>query len=161
MRRWRLIGSLVIGSLGFGGGVGLANALGVPAGARLVGTAQLDEVRDFPETNRRRRESVHTEDLVAAGAVVDRVYETAQPYAGAVAWFDAEVERGRARLLSRTVTRTATSWELRLPDGTLQNVAVRNTRPTTIETVAGAAAVAREPVPRATTPPAGDDRHDR
>jgi hypothetical protein len=152
MGRRRFFGSLVIGALGISGGSALATTLALPAGARLVGTAQVDEVRAFPEMNRRRPESVHTEDLVAAGAV-DRVYETAQPYAEAVAWLDATVARSQARLLSRTVTSTATSWELRLSDGTLQNVAVRNTQPTTIETVAGAAAVAREPVPHATTPP--------
>ena len=102
MGRRRLFGSLVLGALGISGGSALATTLALPAGARLVGTAQVDEVRAFPEMNRRRPESVHTEDLVAAGAV-DRVYETAQPYAEAVAWLDATVS-----IVVGCVLRTAT-----------------------------------------------------
>jgi hypothetical protein len=169
MERWLSVGTLALcTAVAWAAPPGSGAALALPAGARLVGTAQVDEVRAFPEMNKRKPESVHTEDVVAVGAL-DRVYETAQSYQDAIGYFDALVKSGAATQRSRTVTRTATSWELQLLDGKLQNIVVRNTQPTTIETVEGAASVARESIATRPSPslppranrPAGSDLDNR
>lgn len=142
MKRWLAIGSLVLG-----GGVAWASpaaskgAVDLPTGVRLVGTAQVNEVRAFPEMNKIKHSA--TEDIVSAGAI-DRTYETGQSYKDAVDYFDGMVKKGSATALSRTVTKTTTGWELQLGDGSMQNIVVRNTKPTTIETVQAVGRVERD-----------------
>jgi hypothetical protein len=144
MMRWLVIFGLVLS-----GGVALANnnddttgTMGqqqeqqestqvmVPTGAKLVGSTSATEVRTFPEMSKNKS----TTPIVGARAV-DRVYETSKPYKTTVGYFDKLVKNGDAERLQRTVTKTATAWSLKMPDGTIQNVVVRNTKPTTIETV--------------------------
>jgi hypothetical protein len=142
MKRWLAIGSLVLG-----GGIAWAapaaskGTVDLPTGVKLVGSAQVDEVRAFPEMNKTKHSA--TEDIVAAGAV-DRTYETGQSYKDAVNYFDGVVKKGSATELSRTVTKTTTGWQLQLGDGSMQNIVVRNTKPTTIETIQAVGSVARD-----------------
>jgi hypothetical protein len=63
-----------------------------------------------------------------------------------VHFYDAMIKDGTATQLSRTVTKTSTAWELRLTGGARESVIVRNTRPTTIETVQAAAASESETI---------------
>jgi hypothetical protein len=153
MKRWLAIGSVLLGAgVAWAAPTDSKTAVDLPSGAKLVGTAQVDEVRAFPEmnknkmqagTNKGTTETTRTEDIVGAGAL-DRVYETNKPYKDAVGYFDGKVKSGTATQLSRTVTRTATGWELQLPDGSTQNIVVRNTKPTTIETIQAVSTVERD-----------------
>ena len=171
MTRWLVIFGLVLS-----GGVALANnddttgtmgqqqqqgssAAMVPTGAKLVGSTSAAEVRAFPEMSKTKT----AEEEVVGARAVDRVYETNKSYKNTVGYFDKMVKNGRAEQMQRTVTRTATGWSLKLPDGTIQNVVVRNTRPTTIETVKATAAVGEEPgapsgmKKEMNTPPSGSE----
>jgi hypothetical protein len=147
MRRWIAVAGLLLG-----GGVAWAapNNAGkasfdLPSGAKLIGTSEVKEVRAFPEMSKATHKNVNKrmEDIVAAGAV-DNVYETKQGYKDAVGFFDAMIKNGSATQTSRTVTRTATGWELQLSDGSMRNIIVRNTQPTTIETIQAADSFQRD-----------------
>lgn len=143
MMRWLVICGLVLS-----GGVALANnqdsskgalqmaPAKVPSGAKLIGSTSTTEVRSFPELAPKSTENTQ---LVGARAV-DQVYEAKKSYKDTVSFYDQLVKSGQADQLRRTVTRTSTGWMLQLPDGTLENVVVRNTQPTTIETVKATAA---------------------
>lgn len=104
----------------------------VPTGAKLIGTASAAEVREFPEMTKNK--NVTSEDIVGARAL-DRVFETHKSYKQTVGYYDKMVKNGSAEQIERTTTKTATAWSLKMPDGKVQNVVVRNTQPTTIETV--------------------------
>ena len=151
MKRWLAIGSIVLGGgIAFAAPTTSKASVELPSGAKLVGMAQVDEVRAFPEMNKNKdtktnksSQAARTEDIVDTGAL-DRVYETKQGYKDAVGYFDSMVKKGSATQISRTVTRTATGWELQLPDGATQNIIVRNTQPTTIETVQAVASFERD-----------------
>jgi hypothetical protein len=116
----------------------------LPSDVKLVATSEIAEVRSFPELNK-NKEATTTEDTIGAGAI-DNVYETQKPYREAVRFYDGMIKDGVATKLSRTVTKTSTAWEFRLNGGERQNVIVRNTRPTTIETVQAAAALERDTI---------------
>jgi len=72
------------------------------------------------------------------------VYETDRVYKDAVGYYDGMVKGGTVTEVSRKATRTSTAWELKTPSGAYENVIVRNTRPTTIETVRAVGAVERD-----------------
>jgi hypothetical protein len=121
----------------------------LPSGARLIATSQLDEVRSFPEQSKDKH--VRTEDTVGMGAV-DNVYETDRAYKDAVGYYDGMVKDGALTEVSRKTTRTSTAWELKMKGGAYENVIVRNTRPTTIETVQAGTAFERDRVSAPKTP---------
>lgn len=124
----------------------------LPTGAKLVGSASAAEVRTFPEMSKTK--GMTAEETVGARAI-DRVYETNKPYKQTVAHFDKMVKSGQAEQMERTVTKTATGWSLKMPDGTVQNVVVRNTQPTTIETVQATGAVEEEGMKHKSVPSPG------
>jgi hypothetical protein len=111
----------------------------VPPNARLVGTSQVDEVREFPEQNGGKP----MERIIGVSAI-DRVYEVQKPYADAVKFFDAQFRQQGFQQTSRMVTATATAWVVRRPDGNVANVIVRNTSPSTVEAVEVVSAQAAE-----------------
>jgi hypothetical protein len=142
MKRWLVVGSLVLGGgLAWAAPTGSKASLELPSGSKLVGSVQAGELRAFPEMNKDK--GMQTQDIVSMGAL-DRVYETKRSYKDAVGYFDSMVKDGSATELSRTVTRTTTGWQLQLPDGNAQNIVVRNTQPTTIETVQAVGALERD-----------------
>lgn len=106
----------------------------VPPNAKLVGTSEVDEIRQFPE-----QKSGKPMERIVGVTAIDRVYESERPYADAVKFFDQEFQRAGYQQTSRTVTSSATAWVVRRPDGNVANVIVRNTSPTTIEAVEVAA----------------------
>ncbi len=120
----------------------------VPANSKLIGTSEVDEVRQFPE----QKSGKPMERIIGVSAL-DRVYEVARPYADTVRYFDQQFQTQGYQQLSRTVTPTATAWVVRRPDGLVSNVIVRNTTPSTVETVEVVGGESQKPLPRPTTPP--------
>ncbi len=102
----------------------------VPPNAKLIGTSEVDEIRQFPE----QKAGKPMERIVGVSAI-DRVYEVQKPYADVVKFFDTQFQQKGYQQTSRAVTPTATSWTVRRPDGNVANVIVRNTSPATVETV--------------------------
>lgn len=117
----------------------------VPSGSKLVGETSVTEVRAFPEEVRTKGGERTVEEAQGV-AGTDRLYETDDKYPAAVSFFDKTLREDRFTVKGRTVTRTSTIWSLRSPDGGIARLAVRNTRPTTIEWVtARAASESRRP----------------
>jgi hypothetical protein len=111
----------------------------VPPNARLIGTSEVDEVRQFPE----QKAGKPMERIVGVSAL-DRVYEVEKPYADAVKFFDTQFQQKGFQQMSRTMTPTSTAWVVRRPDGNVANVIVRNTTPSTVEAVEVVSAQANE-----------------
>jgi hypothetical protein len=111
----------------------------LPKGSKLVGETSVTEIRAFPEEVRTPG-GAHTVEEAQGDAGRDRLYETDDKYAAAVSFFDKTLREDRFAVRNRTVTRTSTTWSLRRPDGSVARLAVRNTRPTTIEWVTARAA---------------------
>jgi hypothetical protein len=134
----------VIATLVLGGGIALAGPTGtmgqdqpktgveMPSGAKLIGTSSAMEIRAFPELNKNK---MATGDELTGAKAVDRAYETNKSYKDTVSHFDKMVKDGQATQMDRTTTKSTTAWSLRMTDGTMVNVVVRNTQPTTIETM--------------------------
>ncbi len=113
--------------------------LPLPKGSKLVGETSVTEIRAFPEEVR-TKEGTRTAEEAQGVAGRDRLYETDDKYAAAVSFFDRALREDRFTVRSRTATRTSTMWSLRRPDGSVARLAVRNTRPTTIEWITARAA---------------------
>ncbi|MDB4970236.1 MAG: hypothetical protein JWN44_5925 [Myxococcales bacterium] len=112
----------------------------LPSDAKLVGATQATEVRTLPEqsaTNGTQTSKVQKEALVGVHAV-DSVWTTKQPYAKTVNQIDQKLKGEGVEPIVKTITESATAWNMRMPDGHISNVVVRNTQPTTIETVQAA-----------------------
>jgi hypothetical protein len=118
-----------------------------PPGASLTASAEVSEVRAFPE------EEVQT--TVAVDGVA-RSYETSQPYLETVRFFDHSFATGGFQVSERAATKGTTVWAIRCPGGERAHVAVRNTNPTTMELVE-ASRVAPRP-PARTAPPGTTSR---
>ena len=107
----------------------------LPAGAKLVATAEVDDVRAFPE-QRSSKAKAPPEAVVGVHAV-DRVYETGRAYPDVVRFFDQQAAQSGNTQLERDATQTSTAWSIRLPQGEIVNVITRNTQPATIEMISG------------------------
>ncbi len=103
-----------------------------PPGATLLGELQVTEIHEFPEM---RVASVMPVESALAVTASDRLYQLGGTYAESVSAFDGMVARPGFRRIARSVTRTATAWTLRRPDGSLATAIVRDTRPVTLEIV--------------------------
>ena len=102
----------------------------LPPGATLRGTVETDTIRELPElkgarVNRMRDESV------SGVHVLDQSFDAALGYGDAVGFYDRAL--AGAFLIERESADTSTGWLVRLDDGTIASVTLRNTRPTTIE----------------------------
>lgn len=113
--------------------------LPLPKDAKLVGETSVTEIRAFPEEVRTNA-GARTVEEAQGVAGRDRLYETDDRYAAVVSFFDKTLREDRFTVKNRSVTRTSTTWSLRRPDGSIARLAVRNTRPTTIEWVTARAA---------------------
>ena len=110
----------------------------LPKDAKLVGTVESTDVRAFPEQmSKAQSANIEKEGLVGVGAV-DRVWTTKQPYKQAVSQFDQKLKGEGIEPIAKTTTQSSTAWNMRMPDGHIANVVVRNTQPTTIEAVQAA-----------------------
>jgi|SRR6185312_9621401 len=110
----------------------------LPKDAVLVGSSESADIRTFPEQAASTK--VEKEGMVGVGGI-DRVWTTQQPYHKAVSAFDQNLKGEDITSLARTTTKSSTAWNLRMPDGNIANVVVRNTQPTTIEAVQASAVV--------------------
>jgi len=106
----------------------------LPPGAKLVATAEVDQVRAFPEQQSAKGKG--TQEEIIGLKAVDRVFEADRSYQDVVRFFDQEAGQGGNTQLSRDTTSTSTSWTIKVPQGRAVNVIVRNTKPTTFEVVA-------------------------
>lgn len=117
----------------------MAAQLPVPNGSSLVGEASVTEIRAFPEEVHNKGGSRAVEEAQGV-AGIDRLYESPESYSAAVSFLDRALAQDHFEVKARTVTRTSTIWSIKQPDGSSGRVAVRNTKPTTIEWVGAAAA---------------------
>jgi hypothetical protein len=117
-----------------------APRLELPHGAELVAAAEIDQVRAFPEQQAGKTKA--PPDAVVGVRAVDRVYQTDGSHADVVKFFDQEAAQPGNTQRARDTTQTTTAWTIVLPRGTVANVIVRNTQPTTIEIVSARGVVA-------------------
>jgi hypothetical protein len=113
----------------------------LPKDAKLIGSVEQAEVRAFPEQMSDTAKStgkVEKEGVVGVGAL-DRVWTTKQAYKTTVSQLDRKLKGEGIEPIAKTTTTSATAWNVRMPDGHIANLVVRNTQPTTIETVQAAA----------------------
>lgn len=102
----------------------------LPRGAELRGTVESDAIRELPELKGARINRMRDE-TVSGVRVLDQTYESSNGYADAVRFYDRAL--ADALIIEREHADTATGWLVRLDDGTLASVTLRNTQPTTIE----------------------------
>jgi hypothetical protein len=106
------------------------HALVSAEGARLRGSVETDAIREAPDLkgarlNRNRDESV------GGVHVLDQSYDFDAGYRDAARFYDRAF--AGALVIERDRSDTATGWLVRLDDGTIASVILRNTEPTTIE----------------------------
>ena len=107
----------------------------LPKDAKLVGTVESTDVRAFPEQmSKAQSANIEKEGLVGVGAL-DRVWTTKQSYKQTVSHLDQKMKGEGIEPIAKTTTQSSTAWNMRMPDGHIANVVVRNTQPTTIEAV--------------------------
>lgn len=113
---------------------GRAALIEPPPEARPIGRSTVDEIRAFPEiaSKTTRAGGAAREKLVGVEGV-DRLFETDRSFGDTVAYFDAALRGHGFRTRARVETASATAWTAVRPDGTVAQVAVRNTTPTSIE----------------------------
>jgi hypothetical protein len=102
----------------------------LPRGAELRGTVESDGIRELPELEGARINRMRDESLSGV-RVLDQTYESANGYADTVRFYDRAL--AGSLLIEREHADTATGWLVRLDDGTVASVTLRNTQPTTIE----------------------------
>jgi hypothetical protein len=102
----------------------------LPAGVHLRGTVETDGIREVPELKGARLNRMRDES-VAGVHVLDQTFEGDIGYHEAVRFYDRAL--AGALVIEREEADTTTGWLVKLDDGTLQSVIVRNTRPTTVE----------------------------
>jgi hypothetical protein len=130
-------------------GAGMTTQKLLPKDVTLVGSVATTEVRTFPEQMGKGEGNakIEKENVVGVGAL-DRTWTTKQTYNKTVSYLEQQVKEAGIEPIAKTTTRSATAWNLRMPDGHIANVVVRNTQPTTIEAVqltAVAGSSTREP----------------
>jgi hypothetical protein len=114
--------------------------LKLPPGATQVATAEVDNVRAFPE-QQSSKDKGPTETLVDVKAV-DRVYQTDRAYSDVVKFFDQQAKESGNKQRARDTNQTSTAWTIALPQGRVVNVIARNTQPTTIEIISASDVIA-------------------
>jgi hypothetical protein len=120
----------------------VAGAIELPPGVGLVASANLDQVLAFPE-----EAPPPAGSRPEARPGVARIYDSPRPYGDSVDFVQRAIAKAGCEALQQTSTSTTTVWAARCRDGRVAHIAIRNTRPTTIEVV--------EAEPRETTPPMG------
>jgi hypothetical protein len=122
---------------------GSASLIPPPAGAKLLGHSVVDEIRAFPEMGIKAllKGKPEKEKIVDVQGI-DRVFQTDRSFGDTVAYFDQQFKQGGYETMARVEAPSATAWTIKRPDGTVANVIVRNTTPTTFELAEVAATTA-------------------
>jgi len=113
----------------------------LPKDAKLVGTVESADVRAFPEQMAKTGQkpaNIEKEGVVGVGGI-DRVWTTKTAYKRTVTQLDQKLKGEGIEPIAKTTTQSSTAWNVRMPDGHIANLVVRNTQPTTIESVQAAA----------------------
>jgi hypothetical protein len=122
---------------------GEAALLKTPPSSVLIGTAIVDEIRAFPEmSGKGQARDKKVEKLVGIEGI-DRVFQTDKSMNETAMFFDQQFKQTGHEVLGRVESTHALSWTVKRPDGTVANIVVRNTRPTTFEIVEVSAATGR------------------
>jgi len=108
----------------------------LPSSASLTASAAVNEIGPFPEESQQASARANFMVSTAVAHGTDRMYESELSYGEAVAFFDETLSKNGCEDAPRTTTSATTIWSIRCPDGQRAQVAVRSTRPTTIEVVA-------------------------
>lgn len=113
----------------------------LPKDAKLIGSVESADIREFPEQmgeNAKQTGNIEKEGVVGVGGI-DRVWTTKEPYKRTVSQLDQKLKGEGIQPIAKTTTQSSTAWNVRMPDGHIANLVVRNTQPTTIESVQAAA----------------------
>jgi hypothetical protein len=124
-----LVAAVALAIVGAAAGARAAE-LPTPDDARLRGTVESDALREMPEL-KGARENLARDLSVGGVHVRDQTWESDLAYADLVRFYDRALVG--ALLLERDEAETATGWTVKLDDGSVASVTLRNTRPTTIE----------------------------
>jgi hypothetical protein len=108
----------------------LADEVPMPSGTTLRGTVETDGIREIPELKGARINRNRDESLSGVH-VLDQSFDATGGYRETARFFDREL--ARFMLIEREQAGTTTGWLVRLDDGTIASVTLRNTQPTTIE----------------------------
>jgi hypothetical protein len=115
----------------------------VPADAKLVGQAEVAEIRTLPELTQGAEAARKPQAAKVLGVkALDKVYHINKGYQEVVAHFDQQFKQSGYESQARVTTPNSTAWTVQKPDGTIANVVVRNTRPTSFEVIEVQAAAA-------------------
>jgi hypothetical protein len=107
-----------------------ADAPPVPRDAVLRGTVQSDAIREMPELKGARLNLMRDES-VRGTRVLDQTWQSDESYAEVARFYDRAFTD--ALVIERDRAAGTTGWLVRLDDGTVASVTLRNTQPTTIE----------------------------
>jgi hypothetical protein len=122
---------------------GTSEQLKLPPDAKMIGMEEVGEIRAFPELKSGKTSggsSAASQNAapvarVAGVHALDSVYTTNIAFKEAVSFLDKELESPELQPVVKTVTPSAVGYAVTLPTGKVAHVLVRNTRPTTIETL--------------------------
>jgi hypothetical protein len=112
------------------GRVARADAPPVPRDAVLRGTVESDAIREMPELKGARLNLMRDES-VRGTRVLDQTWQSEESYAEVARFYDRAF--ADALVIERDRAAGTTGWLVRLGDGTVASVTLRNTQPTTIE----------------------------
>ncbi|MGZ3428139.1 MAG: hypothetical protein ACXVCV_15895 [Polyangia bacterium] len=107
-----------------------AGEVPTPPDARLLGTVETNAIREAPDLKGARVNRNRDESLTGV-RVLDQTWESDAGYRETARFYDREL--AGALLIERDRSETASGWLVRLDDGTIASVILRNTQPTTIE----------------------------
>lgn len=102
----------------------------LPPGASLRGTIETDTIRELPELKGARLNRMR-DNSISGVHVLDQSFDAELSYRDAVRFYDRAL--AGAFLIEREEAETATGWLVRLDDGVVASISLRNTHPTTIE----------------------------
>jgi hypothetical protein len=119
---------------------GAKSELPLPPNVKTLGSAQETQVRELPPEFKSKLDKETVSDTIVGATATDTIYSTNKSYRETIAFFDKHVKSGGTEQQMKLEVPSATAYRLKLRDGEIANVIVRNTTPTTIETVEAAAA---------------------
>jgi len=105
------------------------------------------QIRAFPEEFVGNKGRPVTAEAAIGVNGTDTLYQTDLPYSDAVSFFDDSLSRGGFTVTERTNGPGGTFWSVRSADGSPGRVAVRDSKPTTVEIIRAHAAAAESATP--------------
>jgi hypothetical protein len=115
------------------------DGLELPAGTSLLGSDALAQIHAFPEEPEGTWGDDRAADTGLGARGTDRVFQSKASYDTVLTYIERSIAKDGIRSSLRVATDQVTIWSIRSPGGEKLRVAVRNTRPTTIEIVEVAA----------------------